>query len=239
MITRPNWHPPTGTCERSEHADEDGRNGWPNPDPADLGQHPHRLHQHGRVAHRASSRPRRADHGEVRAAVRPARVQPRRRRRPATSPSTSPQPPRADHRPPSSAIEVSAAGMRRHNPPPRVSPGPAAFGGGADAAPRHPRLDPAGRRKAPPGRATGRRRTRRHRSHSHHPGMVNRTRYAEVGAGLLAFHGQERPDRTSLYPSGSAIVTPQRSQYGLRAATRVPPVSTRRRTTSSSTAPLR
>lgn len=28
--------------------------------------------------------------------------------------------------------------------------GPAAFGGGADAAPRHPRLDPAGRRKAPP-----------------------------------------------------------------------------------------
>lgn len=160
MITRPNWHPPTGTCERSEHADEDGRNGWPNPDPADLGQHPHRLHQHGRVAHRASSRPRRADHGEVRAAVRPARVQPRRRRRPATSPSTSPQPPRADHRPPSSAIEVSAAGMRRHNPPPRVSPGPAAFGGGADGAPRHPRLDPAGRRKAPPERATGRRRTR-------------------------------------------------------------------------------
>jgi hypothetical protein len=49
--------------------------------------------------------------------------------------------------------------------------------------------------------------------------------------------GQERPDRTSRYPSGSAMVTPHRSQYGLRAATRVPPASTRRRITSSSTSP--
>ena len=49
--------------------------------------------------------------------------------------------------------------------------------------------------------------------------------------------GQDRHDRTRRYTSGSMIVTPRSSQYGLRAATRVPPASTRRRTTSSSTWP--
>jgi Cyclic nucleotide-binding domain len=51
--------------------------------------------------------------------------------------------------------------------------------------------------------------------------------------------GQERVDRTSWYPSGSARVTPQWSQYGLRAATRTPPASTKRPTSSASTSPPR
>lgn len=61
-----------------------------------------------------------------------------------------------------------------------------------------------------------------------------------VEAGIaLAPYGQDRLDRTSRYPSGSAIVTPHRSQYGLRASTRMPPASIRRLTTSSSITPLR
>ena len=51
--------------------------------------------------------------------------------------------------------------------------------------------------------------------------------------------GQERVDKTSWYPSGSATVTPHRSQYGLRAATRTPPASTKRPTSSVSTPPPR
>lgn len=58
-------------------------------------------------------------------------------------------------------------------------------------------------------------------------------------ASPCAPYGQDRLDRTSRYPSGSAIVTPHRSQYGLRESTRMPPASIRRLTTSSSITPSR
>ncbi|MCW2907694.1 MAG: hypothetical protein JWL68_2483, partial [Actinomycetia bacterium] len=70
---------------------------------------------------------------------------------------------------------------------------------------------------------------------SHRSGSGPRSRRS--GQVCAPFQGQERLDRTSRYPSGSAMVTPHRSQYGLRAATRVPPASTRRRTMFSSISP--